>query len=165
MVRVVWKMQFQKVIANRIKTRSAMSEAASHIGAKMENSQELKKEILNLEKRFWGAMKEHNLQEALGLTAFPCLVAGSHGLQAVNRDEFEKMFNAQKDTYRDFSIDESKAEVQQVSDDTAVVAYNVQTSVEKDGKTQTIEAVDTSTWIKRDEKWLCAMHTETVLQH
>jgi ketosteroid isomerase-like protein len=138
----------------------------SHVSEeKMQSSQNIKNEILSLEKRFWGAMQSHNLQEALGLTYFPCVVAGEHGLQAVDREQFEKMFNGQKNVTRNFSIDESKAEVQQVNDDTAIIAYTVHSSLEKDGQPKEVDAVDTSTWVRKDGKWLCAMHTETMLQH
>ena len=47
--------------------------------------------------------------------------------------------------------------------DTVVIAYQVHTSVNKDGESKMIDAVDTSTWIRKNGEWLCAMHTETEL--
>ena len=129
------------------------------------STQNLKTEIIALEKRYWDAMKSQDLQAALNLTHFPCLIAGSHGLQSVDRDQFEKMFASNEGKIQEAKIDESKTEVSQVGPDTAVIAYNVHSSFQKDGKTQEIDAVDTSTWIRKDNKWVCAMHTETELLH
>ena len=32
-----------------------------------------------------------------------------------------------------------------------------------DGKPLTLEAADASTWVRRDGRWLCALHTESIL--
>jgi hypothetical protein len=121
------------------------------------------REILNLEKKYWTAMKDHDLQMALSLTDFPCIVAGAHGISSVSQPQFIEMFNSQNDTLRIFNFDEDKTEIRQISPDTIVIAYQVHTSVNQDGHNKIINAVDTSTWIKRGDKWLCAMHTETEL--
>lgn len=128
----------------------------------MEN-QNISTEIMRLEKRYWGAMSDHNLEEAVRLTYFPCIVSSEHGAQSVDRAQFEKMFSSHEGTYSSWKIDEAKAQVRQIGPDTAVIAYQVQASVVKDGKTQEINAVDTSTWVKRNDKWVCAMHTETLM--
>ena len=73
------------------------------------------------------------------------------------------MFNADPEAVRTFTLDENKVQVRQVGPDTAVIAYNVQSTLAKEGQSRTIDAVDTSTWIKRGDKWVCAMHTETEL--
>ena len=130
----------------------------------MKNSDNITEEILNLEKKYWTAMREHDLESAISLTDFPCLVASAHGLQSVDKEEFTKMFNSNDGTIRTFEFDESKAEVRQINENTAVVAYNVHTSFSNDGVDKTINAIDTSTWIKRDGRWFCAMHTETEVQ-
>jgi len=123
----------------------------------------LAREILNLEKKYWTAMKDHDLDAAIALTDFPCLVAGAHGISSVNKQEFTKLFESHHETLRIFNFDEDKTEVRQVSPDTAVIAYQVHTSVTRDGEHKIIDAVDTSTWVKRGGRWLCAMHTETEL--
>lgn len=122
------------------------------------------REIIDSEKKYWMAMVDHDLETALSLTDFPCLVANAQGTQMVDKLEFEKTFNSrQAEMVSAFDFDESKAEVRQVAPDTAVIAYKVQATVEKDGKSRTVEAIDTSTWIRREAKWVCAMHTETEL--
>lgn len=127
------------------------------------DSENITKEILGLEKKYWNAMRDHDLESAISLTDFPCLVAGSHGLQSVDKEQFTKMFNSSEGGTRTFEFDESNVEVRQINPTTAVVAYKVHTSFSNKGESKTIDAVDTSTWIKRDDKWVCAMHTETEL--
>ena len=129
----------------------------------MENS--ITKEILDLEKKFWTALRERDLDTALTLTDFPCLIAGSHGVYSVDRAQFTEMFNSDKERIRDFDFDEDKAEVRQIGPDTAIVAYNVHSTFGAEGDEKSIDAVDTSTWVKRDNRWVCAMHTETELKH
>lgn len=129
----------------------------------MQKSKSLTQEIMNLERQYWTAMSEHDLETALKLTDFPCLVAGAHGLHWVDEEQFKKMFNSSRDSVRTFEFEDKEAEVHQVGPDTAVVAYKVHTTLSKNGLSKRVKAVDTSTWIKRGNKWVCAMHTETEL--
>lgn len=130
----------------------------------MQNSEPIRNEILNLEKKYWNAMRNQDLDAALSLTDFPCLVAGAQGISSVNQEQFQKMFNSNQNSFRTFNFDEDKVEVRQVSPDTAVIAYRVQTTLTKDGQEKSIDAIDTSTWVKRNDKWVCAMHTEVELK-
>ena len=52
-------------------------------------------------------------------------------------------------------------EVRLLNEDTAAVGYEVRHQVRAGGKDSTFEAVDTSTWVRRDGRWVCALHTET----
>lgn len=127
------------------------------------NTTNLTRDIIGLEKKYWQAMVEHDMQTALSLTDFPCVVAGPQGVQSIDKAQFEKMFNSHdQEEIKKFDF-VNDPEVRQLSDDSAVVAYKTRSLVAKDGKEQPMEAIDTSTWIKRDNKWLCAMHTEIPL--
>jgi len=44
----------------------------------------------------------------------------------------------------------------------AVIAYKVREELVVDGKATTMEAFDSSVWVNRGGKWMCAMHTETL---
>lgn len=125
--------------------------------------QNITKEIMDLEKKYWKAMQTQDLEAALDLTDFPCLVAGANGVLAVDKEQFKKMFNAHQEQIRTFDFDENQMEVRQLSPDAAVVGYRVRTTLSMDGSSKALDAVDTSTWIRRGDKWLCAMHTETEL--
>ena len=131
----------------------------------MENQDSVNKEILGLEKKYWTAMVDKDLDAAVELTDFPCLVTSSHGVMSVDKSQFEEMFRTNEGEIRSFEFNEDKAEVRMVSPDTAVIAYPVNTKFTKEGREVEIDAIDTSTWIRRDGRWVCAMHTETELEN
>ena len=47
-------------------------------------------------------------------------------------------------------------------DDVAIVAYQVTEELTVDGKPVTLNAADSSTWIRRNGGWMCALHTEAI---
>jgi hypothetical protein len=107
-------------------------------------------DVIGLEKKYWRAMAEHDLETALELTDFPCLIASAQGVRSVNEEEFKRVFNSHRESIDKPTIGDAKTRM--LGPDTAIVAYEVQCS----GKS----AVDTSTWVRRDGRWVCAMHTE-----
>lgn len=127
----------------------------------MNISNDIAQEILHLEKQYWQAMQNSDLDKALSLTDFPCVVAGAHGAQSVDKESYKKMFESHKGVIKDFSFNEDKFEVRQVTADTVITAYELKSSFKKEGRVVESNAVDTSTWIRKGGKWLCVMHTET----
>jgi hypothetical protein len=105
-------------------------------------------------------MVEKDLDSALALTDFPCLIAGARGVRSVDREEFEKIFRGPREEIADFAMSE-RPEVRLLNPETAVVAYSVRTTTRADGKSRGSTAFDASTWVKRGNEWRCAMHTET----
>ena len=57
---------------------------------------------------------------------------------------------------------ESDAEVRMLSDDIGIVAYRVHEELTVDGKPVTLDASDASTWVRREGRWVCALHTEAI---
>jgi hypothetical protein len=49
-----------------------------------------------------------------------------------------------------------------LSDDVAIVAYTVHEDLTVEGKPVSLDAAESSTWVRRDGNWLCAMHTEAL---
>jgi hypothetical protein len=45
----------------------------------------------------------------------------------------------------------------------ALVGYKVHEDLTVDGKSVSLDAADTSTWVRRDGRWVCALHTESLL--
>lgn len=127
----------------------------------MENQENANKEILGLEKKFWQAMVDKDVDTAVSLTDFPCIVTSSHGMMAVDKSKFQEMLQSPEGQIRSFNFNEDEAEVRMIGADTAIVAYKVRSKFVKDGQEVEIDAIDTSTWVRRDGKWTCAMHTET----
>ena len=42
------------------------------------------------------------------------------------------------------------------------VGREVHEELTVDGKPLTLDAADTSTWVRREGRWLCALHTEAI---
>jgi hypothetical protein len=114
------------------------------------NSQSTQNEILTLENRYWQAMKDSDIESAVSMTHFPCLVAGPSGVMRVDEASYKKMMASNKGKTQDFEI--KNAEVEMINADTAVIAYQLKSN----GK----ECFDSSTWVREDGNWLCALHTE-----
>ena len=117
-------------------------------------------EVMQLEKRYWTALKANDMDTALSLTDDPCIVTGAQGVNTIDRATFEKMMKASPWTLEDFEL--ADFHVRRVSDDVAIVAYKVKESVTVDGKPLKFEAADASTWIRKNGKWVCAQHSEAI---
>lgn len=119
----------------------------------------LEKQLEDLERDYWQAIKDQNVQETLRLTDNPCIVAGAQGVASVDHATFEKM--AKESTWKllDFELDDVK--VRFLTDDVAIIAYKVREDMLVEGKEVTLNAADSSTWVKRHGRWLCALHTES----
>jgi hypothetical protein len=64
-------------------------------------------------------------------------------------------------TLRRFEI-KPGAQVRLLTDDVAIVAYQVHEELTVEGKPLTLHAADASMWVRRDGTWRCALHTESV---
>lgn len=119
-------------------------------------------EVMDLERKFWEAMKNRDAKTCAALSDNPCLLTGPQGISSLAPDQVGAMMNDMKYEIRNYRIGKG-AQVQLVGDDVAVVAYRVHEDLIVDGKPVTIDAADSSTWIKRDGQWRCAMHTEAIM--
>ena len=106
-------------------------------------------------------MKDKDVDTALRLTADPCLIAGASGVASVNHEKYVQMMKGASWEIRDFAIED--AEVMIVTDDVASLAYKIREDLTVDGQPLTLNAADSSVWVRRDGAWLCAMHSESVL--
>ena len=121
-----------------------------------------KQQVLEVEKRFWDAMKKKDAQTASRMTDDGCIVVGAQGASTIDSKTMGKLTSEGAWELKRFAIDEKKAEVRFVGDDVAIVAYKVNEQVVVDGKTLPIEANDASVWVRRGGDWLCALHTESL---
>ena len=124
------------------------------------SSNATERELIGLEKKYWQAIIDKDLDAALQLTDDPCIVAGAQGVASIGRKEFKGMMNSETWTLNRFDLDDVQVRV--LNDDTAVVAYKVREEMTVEGKPLTLEAADASTWVRKNGKWLCAMHTEAL---
>ncbi|HEY7627531.1 MAG TPA: nuclear transport factor 2 family protein [Ilumatobacteraceae bacterium] len=122
----------------------------------------LEQDLLALERKYWQALKDKDVSTVAELTDFPCVVTGAQGVGRLDRSTYESMMNQASWEILDFEIGDD-AQVRVLENDTAVVAYAVKERLSVDGKPVTFEAADSSTWVRRDGQWRCALHTESIL--
>lgn len=126
----------------------------------MEQAQS-EREIINLEHAYWRAIQEQDVDAALALTDERCVVTGAQGYANIGHDEFERMAKSSQWQLQRYEI-LGEPTVRFLGPDVAVVAYKVKEEMKVDGQPLTLEAADASTWVRRDGKWLCALHTESI---
>src|SRR5687767_8339557 len=125
-------------------------------------SMTLEKELLGLEKQFWQALKDGDVDTVMRLTDDSCIVAGPQGFALISRQALGDMMKNANYTLDEFELKDD-AQVRFLSDDSAVLAYKVHTEMTVEGKPVSIDAADASSWIKRNGHWVCALHTEAIL--
>jgi len=122
----------------------------------------MEKQIIELEKKYWQGMENHDYETVKQLTHFPCIIAGKNGVQSVDEDKFKKMFESgDGDKIKVLGI--SDIEAQLLIENTAVIAYSIELGIGDDTKKSSMKCACTSTWIKENNNWVCALHTEAEL--
>ena len=122
----------------------------------------IEKELVELETQYWQAIKDKDVDAAMKMTDDTCVVAGASGAASIDRKAFAGMLNSPAWTLNAFEF-VGEVIARAITDDVAVVAYKVREQLTVDGKPLTLEAADASTWIRRDGRWLCALHTESII--
>ena len=126
------------------------------------NTKAIEKQLLSLETQYWRAIKDQDLQAMLRLTDDPCIVAGAQGARTYGIDDMKRMIQQNRTyTLDDFEISD-QVEVRMLRDDVAILAYKVHEELTVDGKPVAFDATEASTWVRRDDRWLCALHTESI---
>ena len=118
--------------------------------------------LIDLETKYWQAMKDKDVETAMQLTDDACILVGSQGARTVDRQTFGPMLASDSWTLEDVEL-VGEPEVRMLDDDLGIIAYKVREKLNVDGKKVTLEAADASTWARRDGKWVCVLHTESVL--
>jgi len=118
-------------------------------------------ELLGLERRYWQALQDGDEATALELTDDPCIVAGASGVASLDRGTMARMLKQATWKLDRFAIDPD-VKVRMIGDDVAVVAYTVHEELTIDGKAVKLQAAEASTWVRRDGRWVCALHTEAL---
>jgi hypothetical protein len=87
------------------------------------STQAVEKELVQLEKQYWQALKEKNFEAAMRLTDDPCIVTGAQGVASIDREAFKGMLSDSSWSVQDYDV--SDVQVRLLSDDVAIVAYKV----------------------------------------
>jgi hypothetical protein len=103
---------------------------------------------------------DNDVETAVRLTDDPCIVTGAQGVGRIDREQLVQMMQEAPYTLREFDVHD--VQVRCLGDDVAIVAYKVHEELTVDGEPVTIDAADSSTWVRRNGRWKCAMHTEAL---
>jgi uncharacterized protein (TIGR02246 family) len=118
-------------------------------------------ELMGLEQQFRQAMVDRDAATAMQLTDDVCILTGAQGASTFPKEAMAKMMEDGGYTLRHFELKDPQVEM--LRDDVAVVAYQVHEEMTVDGKEVALDAADASTWVRKDGRWVCALHTESIL--
>ncbi len=121
---------------------------------------DVERELTDLEHQYWQAIKEKDAPTAARLTDDSCIVTGAQGVGRIDRAGITSMITKAPFTLDAFEL--SDVDVRLVRDDVAIVAYKVHEELTVDNKPVKLDAADASTWVRRDNGWVCALHTEAI---
>jgi uncharacterized protein DUF4440 len=121
----------------------------------------MEKEIIALEKSFWQAIVDEDTDKAVSMIDKKSLLTGAQGVNALTPSDYRKM--AQMSDWKVHSFDLSKINVVFPKPDVAVIGYEVHEDLTVQGERMTLDAADSSVWVKRDGEWLNVHHTESIL--
>jgi hypothetical protein len=119
-------------------------------------------ELLALEKQYWDAIKNKDGSAATRLSDDQCIVVGPHGIGEIDRTALAGMVERAPYQLSKYRVEDRDVHVRAVSDNVAVIAYKVDEELIVDGKPMAMQAFDSSVWVRRDGRWVCALHTEAV---
>jgi hypothetical protein len=120
----------------------------------------VEQELLELEKKYWQALKDGDVDTVLQLTDEPCLLTGAQGVLSIDHKTMVGLMKEAPYTMQTFRM--TDPQVRMLGDTAAIVAYKVHEELTVEGKKVTIDAADSSTWVRRNGNWVCALHTESI---
>lgn len=117
--------------------------------------------LIDLEHRFWQSMVDQDAETAVQMLSEPALMVSPHGAMKFDHAQYRQM--AEKGTMVVESFELSDVDVVFPTDTTGILTYRVkQVLAQRDnGERLTQQMADTSTWVRRGDRWQCVMHTET----
>ena len=121
----------------------------------------VEKQVIELERKYWQALKDNDVAMVERLTDDPCIVTGPQGIGQLTRKSMIQMMENANYTLDSFELDKDM-KVRLLDDDVAIIAYQVHEELTVDGKPVTLDAAESSTWVRRGGNWVCALHTEAL---
>ena len=127
-----------------------------------DKDRQLEKELLALERQYWNALKDRDVETVVRLSDDTTLVTGAQGVGALEKEKLGAMIEKATYEIREFQIDE-RVQMRKLAENVAILAYKVHEELVVDGAPVTIDAADASTWVRKNGRWVCALHTESLL--
>jgi hypothetical protein len=119
-------------------------------------------QLLDIERRFWSSIQKKDGPGTGAMTDDGCIIVGAQGVSAIDQKSMAKMTQESKWELQEYSFDDKTAQVRMIGDDLAIVAYRVSERIVVEGQTLSFDANDSSVWMKRNGKWVCVLHTESL---
>jgi hypothetical protein len=121
----------------------------------------VEQEIVELETEYWRAIRDKDTDAALRLTNDPCMLSGAQGVSSIDHKTFVEMSKSPTWELRKFELGDTDVRV--LTDDVAIIGYVVTEDMVVEGKPLTLKAAETSAWVRRNGRWVCALHSESIL--
>lgn len=118
------------------------------------------REILALEHEYWDSMMSKDPDVVSRLTADESIVVGPQGVGMVSKKDIGSMVMSDDWKLKGYQFDDVK--FSKPDADTALIAYSVKEDLEVGGKPLTLEANDSTLWVRREKRWVCVLHTEAL---
>lgn len=125
----------------------------------MPTQQSIDQELMELETRYWSAIRNRDSSAAISMSNDPCVVVGAQGVGEIDKSTLAGMLQGANYKLNKFSFED--VHVRPIAKDVVIVAYKVNEDLVVDGKPVKLEAFDCSVWVRSDGEWLCALHTES----
>jgi hypothetical protein len=124
--------------------------------------QTLHEQLKSLEERYWDAVQQKDADEMQALTDDPCIVVGAQGVAVVDIEKMAQMLKDADYRLESYELDDKVVRVRKLSEDVAIIAYQVKEDLVVGGQSRTLLAYDASVWVRRGNRWRCALHTESL---
>lgn len=119
-------------------------------------------EIMELERRFWQAMQDMQVDAAVAMLDVHSTSVSGWGLHHFSPAEYKAMALSGKGRITSFEL--SDEQVIFPLPDVAVATYTARQCFTMDGEAHEMVVYDTTTWVRKDGQWLACAHTETPKQ-
>lgn len=119
----------------------------------------MQQDIKSLEEQYWQGMVDHDFLRVKSLTQFPCFVTGKSGPASIDENTYKKMFESH--AHIQITVNSiSNVNTRALSDTTAIIIYSIEMLYDE----KIIKCACSSTWVKENGNWKCAMHSETEIK-
>ena len=117
--------------------------------------------LIDLENSFWQSIVDEDTESALSMLNEPAVMVSPHGAFKFDHPGYRKMAEKGAKVLKAFEL--SDMDVLLPAADTAVLTYRARQSMAPRGEEEltTQEMNYSSTWVRREGRWQCVMHTET----
>lgn len=117
--------------------------------------------LFELERKFWKAIVDEDTDTATGLLTEPAFMVSQYGSLKFDHLRYRQMAEQGTMVVKSFELSDMDAIFP--NPDTAILTYKVRQVLRPREGSDEIEQemTDTSTWVREQGEWRCAIHTES----